>query len=99
MSTTVTRLLSPNRRRIVTIDEAGEKADPALRINLTHAKWTEYTGPAKVETGHDERGRSDGVRNTVFPGAFNGWIIPGSDSRIDDDRYIITGRRDHDGTV
>lgn len=46
---TATRLLSPTRRRICTIDAARQARDPNLAINLRHAGWTNYPGPAKTD--------------------------------------------------
>jgi hypothetical protein len=42
------RLLSPTRRRIVTIDSARQGTDPALATNLRHAGWTDYRGSAQA---------------------------------------------------
>lgn len=43
-----TRLLSPNRRRLPTLDDSDVK-DKVTIANLLHAGWKPYKGPAKVD--------------------------------------------------
>ncbi len=93
------RLISPKRRRIVDAVTIG--ADAAKQ--LVTLGWKPYDGPAQVVEGRDEHAtqtvferlgvylKGDALTGTLHPGTRNGWIIPGTDPKVDRERLEITG--------
>jgi hypothetical protein len=78
------RLISPAHRRIV----FAPVNQPTSR-QLIALGWREYSGPARVTSGLDEK-----LGGVVHVGARNGWIIPGTDPEVDTVRQLRTGTKE-----